>query len=392
MTAKKKHQKHANLTRPNFGSFGRNELSIIGTPCGNIQKLACELTKRLSEKWKVGYVDADHKSADEANTYGQNPTTAFDNGASLEYTDKITFHRFDSKAQLDTYQYRSYFNEMDLVLVNGNHFKAKQQIVVIDPKKEDSLKRKLDRLTDVQLFLFVEGVSEIPDFLKDHLANYTQIPTLQISDNQKISAFIEQKMSRNIPPLNGLVLAGGKSIRMGKDKGELNYHSKPQREYVYDLLEQFCDNTFLSCRAEQKASFPATMPLLEDTFIGLGPFGGILSAFQKYPNHAWVVLACDLPLLDQKALQFLIENRNPSSIATAFNNPATGFPDPLITIWEPKSHLVLFQFLTQGFSCPRKVLINSDVKVLDAPNPNILKNVNTPEDYEEVMGILAATN
>ncbi len=388
MKAKTKHQKHAKLTRPNYGEFGRNEFSIIGTPCGDIQRLAAELTKELSKNWKIAYVDADHKSADEEAAQEQIPKTAFEHGAFLEYTDKITYHRFDTKTKLDTYQYRTFFNETDLVLVNGNHFKAKKQIVVIDPSKADSLKRKLDRLTDVQLFLFAEGVSEIFDFLKKHIPNYREIPAFQFSEFQKMSFFLKNQIGESIPPLMGLVLAGGKSIRMGKDKGALNYHGKPQRDYVHDLINQYCVRTFLSCRPEQSSSFSESFRILEDMFTGLGPFGAILSAFQKFPNHAWLVVACDLPLLNAETINFLTQNRNPSSIATAFNSPATGFPEPLITIWEPKSYPVLFQFLTQGYSCPRKVLINSDVHLLNAPEPSTLQNVNTPEEYKEVMSML----
>ena len=99
--AEKKHQKHTKLSKPNYGFFGRNEWAIIGTPCGNIQQLAYKITERLATKYKVSYVDADHKSADEALTT-TTKENAMDAGANLEYTDKINFHRFDTKANFDS--------------------------------------------------------------------------------------------------------------------------------------------------------------------------------------------------------------------------------------------------------------------------------------------------
>jgi len=388
---KKKHRKHTKLTRPNHGNFTRNEWAIIGTPCGDIQKLAYQLIEGLSKKWKVSYVDADHKSADAEADQGRDPKTAMGNGATFEYTDKITHHRVEFDSALDVYQYRVLFNEQDVAIVNGNHFLAKQQIVVIDPRKEKSLAKKLDRLTDVQLILLTDGVTSLPDFLKSHLMEKElgPIPVHAITDTKSILSFLENKMQEATPPIHGLVLAGGKSIRMGTDKGAINYHGRAQRDHSYDQLNALCEQSYLSCRPEQTAQMLLDFPVIADTFAGLGPFGAILSAFREHPNHAWLVIACDLPLMDEATLQYLIDHRDPSKVATAFNSPVNEFPEPLIAIWEPKSYPILLQFLAQGYSCPRKVLINSDVHLIDAPNPKALTNVNSPEEYEAVMQLLS---
>ncbi len=377
-----KHQKHAKLTRPNYGQFARNEWAIIGTPCGNIQQLAYQLIDLLSKEYKVSYVDADHKNADSEDVEETKTAMAF--GAHLEYTDKITHHRFDTKTTLNNFQFRQYFNEQDVVLVNGNHFKAKKQIVVIDPKKEKSLQKKLDRLTDVRLILMTEEAMSIPTYLEEQLEDIDKIPTFSLNDLPSILKIIQDDLKEQTPILNGLVLAGGKSQRMGQDKGLISYHGQPQREYVADLLASFCKETFISFRQGQAKNSILKYPIIEDRFQGLGPFGAIASAFLHQPNHAWLVVACDLPLLDEFTLKYLVDNRQASNIATAYNSPVNEFPEPLIAIWEPKSYPVLLQFLAQGYSCPRKVLINSDVHLLDAPEGHKLMNVNHPEELEKV--------
>ncbi|MFT6322123.1 MAG: molybdopterin-guanine dinucleotide biosynthesis protein A [Granulosicoccus sp.] len=379
-----KHQKHTKLTRPNVGEFGRSEWAVIGTPCGNIQQLSYRLIEVLHKTFKVSYVDADHKNEDEPKGLEvENPALAL--GATLEYTDKISHHRFDLKSDLNTFQYRTLFNEQDLVLVNGNHFKAKHQIVVIDPKKEKSLEKKLDRLTNVDLILMTGEEQSIYPFLKNHLKDWAHIPVLHFSQTEKIAEFILVNVLLQVPKLNGLVLAGGKSVRMGKDKGALDYHGKPQREFMADMLSQFCEKTYISVRENQGVE--SEYELLEDTFVGLGPFGAIASAMRKNPNTAWLVVACDLPLLDEKTLQFLVENRNASKVATAIYNPETDFPEPLITIWEPRSYQVMLNFLAQGYSCPRKVLINSEIELLKLENVKVLLNVNDAEAYDKIKGM-----
>lgn len=376
-----KHQKHAKLTRPKLGEFGRNEWAIIGTPCGQIQTLSYEIINILQDRFKISYVDADHKNEDDPNELEvDNPALAL--GATLEYTDKISHHRFDFKTDFNSFQYRTLFNEQDLILVNGNHFKAKSQIVVIDPKKEKSLEKKLDRLTNVELILMTGEEQSIYPFLKNHLKDWAHIPVLHFSKTQEIANFIAENVLLQTPKLNGLVLAGGKSVRMGEDKGAIDYHGKPQREYMADLLSGFCEETFVSVRGNQGVE--SNYELLEDTFVGLGPFGAIASAMRKNPNTAWLVVACDLPLLDEKTLQFLVANRNPSKVATAIYNPETDFPEPLITIWEPRSYQVMLSYLTQGYSCPRKILINAEIELLKIEDEKVLLNVNDKEGYEQV--------
>lgn len=377
----KQHQKHAKLERPAYGHFHRNEWAILGTPCGNIQKLAYAIIDRLSDLYRVGYVDADHKSADEDEAL----PGAMGHDACMEYTDKINYHRFDVKAKLATYQYRWHFNDQDAVIVNGNHFPAKRQVVVVDPKKEDSLRRKLDRLTDVRLILLAEGVKEAFPWLKEELEGFNNIPQMKLEDDAGIPLFIEKELNTSAPPLYGLVLSGGKSQRMGEDKGLIEYHGLPQREHLRQMMARYCQDTFFSCRPDQAEELSNALP---DTFAGLGPFGGILSAFRQKPDAAWLVVACDLPLLDDATLSQLVGYRNASRLATAYNSPFTEFPEPLITIWEPRSYPVLLQFLAQGYSCPRKVLINSDVELLDPEDPQTMRNVNTPEEKEEVMAII----
>lgn len=368
------YQKHAKLTRPTYGTFARNEWAILGTSCGKIQQLAYALAKQLSQNYKVAYVGADEAKKQITK---QN---AIEYGAVMEYADKISFYRFDHKANLNSYQFRQQFKEQDLVLVNGNHFKAKQQIVVLDPEEKESLTRKLDRLTDVALILATDSTIGSYDVLKAEIEGIEHVPVLSFNAIDQILDFLEGQMQASLPPLYGLVLAGGKSQRMGKDKGAIDYHGKAQREYVADLLSLFCEETFISCRAEQMGGLETNYPLLPDTFEGLGPFGAIVSAFRAFPDHAWLVVACDLPLLDKEALEALVKNRNRSKTATAFNSPVNKFPEPLIAIWEPRSYPTLLSFLAQGYACPRKVLINSAIELVDAKRPEALMNVNNPEE------------
>lgn len=198
-------------------------------------------------------------------------------------------------------------------------------------------------------------------------------------------------VGNNIRPLlYGLVLAGGKSLRMGQDKGIMQWHGKEQRYYIADMLLNVCDDVFISCREEQQQEIEPTYKTLPDTVDGSGPLIAILSAFKAYPHAAWLVVACDLPLLDLPTLKYLIDNRDIASIATTFSSPFDQLPEPLITIWEPASHEALLAHIGDGYTCPRKALIRNEnrVRILPPPNPDALLNANTPEDAEKVRVII----
>ncbi|SEH37868.1 NTP transferase domain-containing protein [Chryseobacterium culicis] len=192
----------------------------------------------------------------------------------------------------------------------------------------------------------------------------------------------------DLPQLNGLVLAGGKSVRMGNPKDKINWHGKEQKYYAADLLAPFCDEVYISCRQDQLENFNSEYNALTDTFLQMGPFGGILSALRSQRDKAWLVVACDLPLLDKNSLEFLIQSRDPEKAATTYESPFDGLPEPLITIWEPKSYPLLLNFLGTGNTCPRKVLLNSDTLILKPANPDALMNVNTPEDMKKAQELL----
>lgn len=189
-------------------------------------------------------------------------------------------------------------------------------------------------------------------------------------------------MAKKTAPLYGLVLAGGKSRRMGQDKGLLRWHGKAQRYFLADLLENFCEQIFISCRADQAAEIKnAGYQPLPDSSEAKAQYGAILTAMSAYQDTAWLVIACDLPLIDAKALNYLIRQRNPRKLATAYRSPENSLPEPLAAIWEPIAKEMLLQKFAGGVDCPRKALIRSEekVKLIDPPHEAYIMNVNTPE-------------
>lgn len=193
-----------------------------------------------------------------------------------------------------------------------------------------------------------------------------------------------------VPDLCGLLVAGGKSRRMGMDKAALETADGPLWWRTYALLASVCSEAVVGIRPGQTlpGSQAVTVTTLEDQVADAGPIAGILRAFIYRPEAAWLVLACDLPLLDQITLDTLIAARDPDQLVTAYNSSYDGKPEPLCAIYEPKANAQIGAALANERSCPRRFLIDTAaVKLIDLPNPHALENANTPEDLLRIKSL-----
>lgn len=189
------------------------------------------------------------------------------------------------------------------------------------------------------------------------------------------------------PEIFGLMLVGGRSTRMGRDKAALCYGDKPQAVVMRELLARCCRQVFLSTRRGQPAQ--PGLPEIHDVVENIGPMGGILSAFHAHPGQAWLVLACDLPFLTETTLRHLIARRDSSRLATAYRSAHDGKPEPLCAIYEPAIADRLREFAAHGEYCPRRALATLDALLLDLPEARALDNVNHPHEFAAAQRELA---
>jgi molybdenum cofactor guanylyltransferase len=189
----------------------------------------------------------------------------------------------------------------------------------------------------------------------------------------------------------GLILAGGSSSRMRRDKATLAYNGKSQLDRAFELAGQHLPQVFVSVRASQTADpTRAQHPMIVDSVPGEGPIVGIRSALAAHPHAAWLVLACDLPFLSDTSLAQLLNERDAAGLATAYRSTYDGLPEPLCAIWEPRAAAALASYQEAGGRCPRKFLIQQAARLLEPLDRRALDNINTPEEYAEALATIEA--
>jgi molybdopterin-guanine dinucleotide biosynthesis protein A len=190
-------------------------------------------------------------------------------------------------------------------------------------------------------------------------------------------------------PLHGLVLAGGRSSRMGADKAELVHpDGRTLARRTHDLLvEAGCADVVLSLRHDQEipagfSDVPSIHIVRDPAETEGGPLTGIIAAMSLHPDADWLVLACDLPRLDADTLHHLISSKRPDELFLSYRSEFDGLPEPLCALYAPASLPLLS---AMEFRCPRKLLIRNECRLLDPVTPRALDNANTPDDWQSAI-------
>lgn len=158
----------------------------------------------------------------------------------------------------------------------------------------------------------------------------------------------EPEPGRLITPDVAVVLAGGKSRRMGRDKAAIETDGQSLLARMVALAGTFCPLVVVSGR--DPAPYGACAPWFADAWPGLGPLGGVATALTRY-GCACLVLGCDLPFLDRETLARLLSawrGRDEQTLLTAFQQAETGRVETLVAVYQPEAEGPLRRAAGQG--------------------------------------------
>jgi molybdopterin-guanine dinucleotide biosynthesis protein A len=190
------------------------------------------------------------------------------------------------------------------------------------------------------------------------------------------------KNNRSVP-LKGLVLCGGESTRMKRDKALLQYDHAIQWKKVREMLSLFCDEVVVSVNGDQHRTwvkdeegiFVVDRPQFKDN----GPLTGILSVMESDPETGYFVAAIDYPLLKTEHLIELFNARRKEHEAVCYvNNNRT---EPLISIFEKKAVRKLQEYFAEGGNSVSRFLKGIKTDKIEARNADFLLNVNSREEF-----------
>lgn len=197
---------------------------------------------------------------------------------------------------------------------------------------------------------------------------------------------------------SGIVLAGGKSSRFGKDKALIQLQSKPLVEWVMEAIAKVVDEVILSLSSGSESynfmkGFGTKVRIVMDTKPGLGPISGLYSSFREAKGDYVAVAPCDSPFIQPELYTLLFNKAEGHDGAVPFIN---NFWEPLHAVYRRKQFIVgIENALSAGKTRPvdtypylNIIKVNQEeVKNVDAKSLSFI-NINTRDDLLKANKIM----
>ncbi len=186
--------------------------------------------------------------------------------------------------------------------------------------------------------------------------------------------------------VTGILLAGGMSSRMGREKGSLIIGGRMMYEYPLKALEKVCDEILISSAAPLPGSL--SHPIIPDEVKGIGPMGGIFTCLEHSSNDLNLVISYDMPLVNEGLLRYLVEKSKTWEMVV----PAMvgNRPEPLCALYRKSIRPLFGAMIKEKIYAVHRVLPRALSLLLDIwpglsfYHPDLFLNINRIEDLENL--------
>ena len=197
---------------------------------------------------------------------------------------------------------------------------------------------------------------------------------------EDISIFEKKPILRQ--PATAVVLAGGKSTRMGKDKITLDIHGTPLIDLVIEQLKPMFEDIIVST-SDKNLQMNGGARMVTDRFDDAGPIGGIASSIPEAEFHRIFVTACDIPVINHLLVARMLRLIREHDVVVP--RSPEGYLEPLHAVYTKDTYPILETLIHSGGRRIRKLYDQVDTCYLDLKTEGGIANLNTAEDYQEFL-------
>ncbi|MFA5417100.1 MAG: molybdenum cofactor guanylyltransferase [Bacteroidales bacterium] len=184
--------------------------------------------------------------------------------------------------------------------------------------------------------------------------------------------------------ITGIVLSGGKSRRMGKEKGLCHFRGKALITYAIDILKPLCRELIISANNKIDQYELLDYPVISDEIPDAGPIGGLYSCLKQSQSDINLVISCDTPFVTIEVYQELLKYSNDYQAVVPIHE--NGFIEPLTACYHLSCVSVIQQQLETGNYKMMDLLDELNTKyvrfesAMEGLKASLFHNLNSPED------------
>ena len=192
-------------------------------------------------------------------------------------------------------------------------------------------------------------------------------------------------MDTKIKGITGYILAGGKSSRMGADKGLLVFEGKAMIQHVIEKMQFIFSKLVIVSNNPEYEKFG--LEVIPDLIKDIGPAGGIYTALHHSEAKLNFMVSCDMPFVTQEAIAFIVKNADENQIVLLENQ---GKLEPLFGLYAKDCEAVWLQLIQQKKVKLQEMVSYFKLKIIPIENNEIFaasffKNINTKEDFNNAL-------
>ena len=184
--------------------------------------------------------------------------------------------------------------------------------------------------------------------------------------------------------ITGIVLSGGKSRRMGKEKGLCHFRGKALISYAIDTLKPLCSRLIISANNKPNEYQLYGFQVISDEIPETGPIGGLYSCLKQSQSVINLVISCDTPFVTTEVYQELLNYIGEYQAVVPVQED--GFLEPITAIYQRSCLPVILQQIEKGEYKMMDLLarlntkfVHFDTNMSDS-KPSLFHNLNSPED------------
>lgn len=184
---------------------------------------------------------------------------------------------------------------------------------------------------------------------------------------------------------NGYILAGGKSSRMGIDKGLMLLEGKAIIQYVMEQLEPMVNELVIVSNNPEYEKFG--LKVIPDRIKDIGPAGGIHSALTHTNTSRCFIVSCDIPFVTTRAIHFIRQQSENYQIALPVYK---GKIQTLLGVYSKSCLLVWQRLINEGIFKLQDLILHFKLNLMEVENNDIFNermffNINDRNEFEAAL-------